>query len=194
MINWHETNDDLDTIWKRLVDALDLGLAGPLPPEVRADLDGFIFGALQGHGYQLNMGRGATMRTPSGLVIGEYMEALSEPSVDYAYDDDSVSTALNAMFTEAKGKAAELRCVCLAYYVRMAIPGGEPREITIRRTTEWQNKDAVAPPGTIEALAIDLEHRAGFAMAVYLPYNWDDSDKLHVGDLIAGPSHRRIWG
>ncbi|NDU71818.1 hypothetical protein GWI34_04135 [Actinomadura sp. DSM 109109] len=196
MINWHAAAGELDDIWKPMVDALDVGVAGAVSSEVRADLTKCVFGMLQGHGYKLAMGRGTTMLTPSGLMVpqgGEYMDMLSPPDVDFAYDDDSVNDALNAMLTEARGRAAELSCVCLAFYVRMAEPGREAREIEIRKTTEWQDKGAATPPGTIEALAIDLEHRAGHAIAVFLPYEWDTGNALRVGDLIVGPSRRRIW-
>ncbi|TDC89587.1 hypothetical protein [Actinomadura sp. 7K507] len=196
MINWHATAGELDDIWKPMVDVLDMGVAGAISPEVRADLDKCVFGVLQGHGHKLAMGRGTTMLTPSGLVVpqgAEYMDMLSQPDVDFGYDDDSVADALNALLTEARGRAAELSCVCLAYHVRMGEPGREAREIEIRKTTELQDKGAVTPPGTIQALAIDLEHRAGHAVAVFLPYDWDTGNGLRIGDLIAGPSHRRIW-
>lgn len=79
------------------------------------------------------------------------------------------------------------------YYVRMGEPGGAgPQEVTIRKSTEWQNKDAETPPGTLEAVVVDMEHRAGVAIAVFMPYEYRVG-RLFLGDLLAGPSHRRFW-
>src|SRR5262245_18906522 len=119
MINWHALHYDQDVTWKSLIDALDLG---SLPSEVRSDIDRLVFGALQGHGHTLAMGRGVAMLNPSSLVIPDdslYMDQVAAPDVDYAYEDYSLSTALNGMFDEMRRRAAELRCVCLEYYVRM---------------------------------------------------------------------------
>jgi hypothetical protein len=44
------------------------------------------------------------------------------------------------------------------------------------------------------AISISLEHRAGGAVTVFMPYSKRRFRAYEFGDLVAGPGDRRIFG
>ncbi|MDL4773924.1 MULTISPECIES: hypothetical protein [Thermomonosporaceae] len=197
MINWRPAIEGFDPTFPAPLDAIDPGLlGGGLAAEAREDFEIALRGSLQDVESKLAMGPGAHMMNATGSLTGMdgTRELLSDHEVDYAYDDAAVETALAGMSRKVAGRAAELRFASFTYYVRMGEPGSPgPQRITIRRSTEWQNKDAPKPAGTLEAVCVDMEHRSGVALAVFMPYD-HRVGRLHLGDLVGGPSHRRFWG
>ncbi|WP_344588226.1 hypothetical protein [Actinomadura vinacea] len=197
MINWRAATEGFDPTFPDPLGELDLGFlgGGGLAPEVREDFGTMLKGLLQDVESKLAMGPDQHMKNATGMMTDASgtRELLADYEVDYAYDDDAVTTALLNMSKTIAGRAAELRSSALEYYVRMGEPGSAvSREVTIRRSTDWQNKDAEAPPGTLEAVVVDMEHRSGVAIAVFMPYQYHVG-RLFLGDLLAGPSHRRFW-
>ncbi|MER6951802.1 hypothetical protein ABT294_48085 [Nonomuraea sp. NPDC000554] len=194
MLSWHASVDDMAPTFPHPVQLLDLAFLGsPLQPDVQADLGDCLRAQLQAAENLLRPGQGQAMLVPSGVTMDAtgVLSTAADYEVDYAYDDEAVITALNNMSGEIRRQAEKLRCFALGYYVRMR-PEGGPQEVSLRRSTEWQQKDRTPPHGTLDAVAVDLEHRAGVAITVFMPYGWQES-ALFVGRPLAIPSRRRIW-
>ncbi|GAA2590053.1 hypothetical protein SMC26_20380 [Actinomadura fulvescens] len=197
MFSWHASVEGLDATFGQPLHGLDLSfLGGRLSPEVHVDLEECLRASLQAAENKLRPGQGSTMLTPSGVALtgSGSLTVLSDYEVDFAYDDEAVGKALTNMFRSIVSDAADLRCMALNYYVRMKDPmdGGGPQDVSMRRSTDWQDRAAGTPPGSVEAVTVDLEHRAGVAFAVFMPYAWQRSALL-VGDLIAAPARRQVW-
>ncbi|MFC4015138.1 hypothetical protein ACFOY2_48540 [Nonomuraea purpurea] len=193
MISWQPSGDGHDPTYSEPLQMLNLG---GLPPEAHADMNTCLRTQLQGSEGTLQMGAATpVLLAPSGIIMdaGGMMESLADYEVDYHYDDDAVLTALNNMFGEVTGKATELRCMTLGYKVRMRVPGdGTPQDVTIAKSTEWQQKDAQLPPGVVDALCVDVEHRAGIALRVFMPYTYQQQ-RLLLGGLLSVPYQPRVW-
>ncbi|MFG2001019.1 hypothetical protein ACGFNU_17915 [Spirillospora sp. NPDC048911] len=197
MFSWHASVEGPDATFAQPLQTVDLSfLGGRLPPEVHVDLDECLRASLQAAENKLRPGQGSSMLTPVGVSLSASgsLNVLADYEVDFAYDDEAVDKALNNMFGEILAEAADLRCMALNYYVRMKDPtdGGGPQDVSMRRSTDWQDRTAQTPPGAVEAVTVDLEHRAGVAFAIFMPYAWQRS-ALIVGDLIAAPTRRQVW-
>lgn len=196
MTNWRAATGGFDSTFPDPLGMLDLGFlgGGGLPPEVRADFGTMLKGTLGDLESKLGMGPDQHGKNAAGMVIDDtgMGDLLADYDVDWAYDENAVTTALRNMSRTIAGRAAELRASCLHYYVRMPEPGTGPGEVTIHKSTEWQNKGAGRPPGTLEAALVELEHRAGVAIAVFMPYEYRVG-RLYLGDLLVGPTRRRFW-
>ncbi|WP_431918754.1 hypothetical protein [Nonomuraea jabiensis] len=70
--------------------------------------------------------------------------------------------------------------------------GGPPQDITIVKSTEWRSKDSAPPPGTVEAVCVDLEHRVGIALRALMPYTYQQQ-RLFLGGLLSVPYQPRVW-
>ncbi|MEW2353804.1 hypothetical protein [Spirillospora sp. NPDC029432] len=196
MINWHPAAGGSQLTFPRPFDLVDLSFLGigGLPPEARADFETCLASVLQSIEIHLGMGASGTIVPPAGLVMdaGGTLDVLTEHDLDYAYDAGAALTALGTMAQRIAGRASELRCAALYYRARLPVPnGGAPQEVEIWRTTHWQEP----PPqdGAQDAIAIDLEHRAGVALALFVPFTWQDGDRLFLGEPLAGLSRRRYW-
>ncbi|MER6948821.1 hypothetical protein ABT294_32850 [Nonomuraea sp. NPDC000554] len=193
MVSWHPSRDGSDPTYDEPLRMLNLG---GVPPEAHADLNACLRASLQGAENTLRTGAATSvLLPPSGIIMHAdgMMDMLADYEVDYYYDDGAVLTALNTMFGQVTGQAAELRCMALGYKVRMRAPdGASPQDITIAKSTEWQQKDSEPPPGTVEAVCVDLEHRAGIAVRVFMPYTYQQQ-RLLLGGLLSVPYQPRVW-
>lgn len=194
MITWHPSAAAPGATFDDPFTMLSLGFLGGGPaPDARADLGQTLRATLQAAENAVRP-EGTAIR-PSGFVLDAtgMLESIDDYDADYAYDDEAVFSALNTMCNRIRGRAGKLRCTALSYHVWMPVPGGGVQEVVIRRSTEWQQGKAVPPPGTVAAVAADLEHRAGVAVSVFLPYE-RRPDGLYVGAPLAVPGRRRTWG
>ncbi|WP_026413082.1 hypothetical protein [Actinomadura oligospora] len=197
MINWRVATEGFDPTFPDPLGMLDLGFlgGGGLHPEAREDFGTILAGTLQDLESKLAMGPGKHMKNATGWTVDAsgMGDLLADYEVDWAYDDNAVTTVLQNMSRTIAGRAAELRSGSLAYYVRTSEPGAGPLDVTLCRSTEWQNEDAGLRPGVMEAVAVELEHRSGVAIAVLMPYEYR-TGRLFLGGPVAVPSRRRYWG
>jgi hypothetical protein len=172
---------------------------GSVPRRARGDMDACLAAVLEGAENNLRPEPGGRMLYPFGLVMDAdgVLRTAAQYEVDYAYDETATAATLHHLADDYRTRAAELRCATLAYYVRMKEPSpGDttPVNVQIRRSTDWRNGASEPPPGTVDAVAMEVEHQAGCALAVFMPYAWQGPrQEFVVGDLMAIPAKRRIW-
>ncbi|SEF92127.1 hypothetical protein SAMN05444920_1011024 [Nonomuraea solani] len=192
MLSWHPSAEGSDPTYTEPLRLLNLG---GVPPEAYADLNACLRSQLQGAENVLRAGATTSvLLTPSGIIKGDgdFMETVADYDVDYHYEDEAVFTALNNLFGQITARAAELRCMALGYKVRMRpVAENAPHEVTISRSTEWQ-QESPQVPGAIDAVCVDVEHRAGIAFRVFMPYTYQDQ-RLFLGGLQSVPSQPRVW-
>ncbi|MEV0381447.1 hypothetical protein [Nonomuraea sp. NPDC050643] len=192
MLSWHPSVDGSGPTYAEPLQSLN---PGALPPDVHADLNACLRAQLQGAENTLRTGAvTSVLLPPSGIVLADgMMDGVADYEVDYYYDEGAVLTALNRMFGEITGRAAELRCMALGYKVRMRSVGeGVPQEVTIARLSDWQQQDEGRPPGSTDAVCVDMEHRAGIAFRVFMPYMYQQQ-RLFLGGLTSVPHQPRVW-
>lgn len=172
---------------------------GSVPRRARGDMDACLATALEGAESRLRPEPEAGMLYPFGLVMDAdgVLRKAGQYNADYAHDETATGAALHHLADGYRARAAELRCAVITYYVRMKEPSpGDtaPVNVRLRRSTEWRNDAIGTPPGTVDAVAMEVEHQAGCALAVFMPYAWQGpNQEFVVGDLMAVPGKRRIW-
>lgn len=172
---------------------------GAVPRRARGDMDACLAAALEGAENNLRPEPGTRMLYPFGLVMDAdgVLRMAAQYEADYAYDKTATAGALRHLADDYRAHASELRCATLAYYVRMKEPAPGDRApigVEMYRSTEWQHGSPIAPAGMVNAVAMEVEHQAGCALAVFMPYTWQGpQQEFVVGDLMAVPGKRRIW-
>ncbi|MFL6056270.1 MAG: hypothetical protein ACJ72W_25725 [Actinoallomurus sp.] len=172
---------------------------GSVPRRARGDMDACLAAALEGAESRLRPEPGAGTLYPFGLVMDAdgVLRKAGQYNADYSYDETATAAALHHLADGYRARAAELRCAVIAYYVRMKEPSpGDtaPVNVRLRRSTDWGNDATGSPPGTVDAVAMEVEHQAGCALAVFMPYAWQGpNQEFVVGDLMAVPAKRRVW-
>ncbi|MCO5968031.1 hypothetical protein [Actinoallomurus soli] len=172
---------------------------GSVPRRARGDMDACLAAALEGAESRLRPEPDPGMLYPFGLVMDAdgVLRKAGQYDADYSYDATATAGALHHLADGYRARAAELRCAVISYYVRMKEPSpGDttPVDVRLRRTTDWRNDPSAAPPGTVDAIAMEVEHQSGCALAVFMPFAWQGpAQEFVVGDLMAVPSKRRVW-
>ncbi|MCO6004396.1 hypothetical protein NE236_05320 [Actinoallomurus purpureus] len=172
---------------------------GSVPRRARGDMDACLAAVLEGAENTLRPDPDTPLLHPFGLVMDAdgVLRRAAQYEADYTYDETATAATLHHLADDYRTRAAELRCATIAYYVRMKEPSpGDtaPVNVQIRRSTDWQNGAPTTPPGTVDAVAMEVEHQAGCALAVFMPYAWQGPrQEFVVGDLMAVPGKRRVW-